>query len=123
MIIGKGETAGQPVNEGLIKLGVESKIMDSTTSDREKLFEEADIIIFATGKRITVPFSKLKKNSILIGIGLHREDGKLEGDFDEFEAKRNVLYYSPSPGGVGPLNLYYLFYNLVTAAEKSVDNK
>ena len=93
--------------------------MDSKTSDRNSLFEKADIIILATGKHIDIPYDILKKNCILIGIGLHRNDDKLVGDFDENEAKSHGLYYTPSPGGVGPLNLYYLFENLVKSAEKS----
>ncbi len=122
LIVGKGETAGHPVIEGLSKLGIKCTVMDSKTKDRDSLFEQADVIIFATGKRIEVPFPKLKKNSILIGIGLHRHDGKLEGDFNEFEANNHVLYYSPSPGGVGPLNLYFLFENLIKSAERSIHN-
>ncbi len=117
LVIGKGETAGQPVIQGLTKMKIKTSVMDSRTVDRDKLFQEADVIIFSTGKRIEVPFTKLKNNSILIGIGLHRNDGVLEGDFDENEARDNVLYYTPSPGGVGPLNLYYLFENLITAAK------
>lgn len=119
LVIGKGETAGQPVINGLRKNGIEPMIIDSKTSNPDPLFEKADIIIFATGKRIDVPYEKLKKSSILIGIGLHRNDGQLRGDFDEFEAKDHVLYYTPSPGGVGPLNLYFLFENLIKAAELS----
>ena len=123
LVVGKGETAGTPVIDGLLKLGIKCIVMDSKTDDRDKLFEKADIIVFATGKHIDVPFSKLKKNTILIGIGLHRKDGKLEGDFDENEAKSHVLYYTPSPGGVGPLNLYFLFDNLIAAAERSTKNE
>lgn len=119
LIIGKGETAGNPVIGGLSKMKIKTLVMDSKTSDRNSLFEKADIIILATGKHIDIPYDILKKNCILIGIGLHRQSGKLVGDFDEFEAKSHGLYYTPSPGGVGPLNLYYLFENLITAASKT----
>ena len=123
LVVGKGETAGNPVIKGLFRLKVKTTVMDSKTSDRNSLFVNADVIIFATGKRIQIPYERLKKNCILIGIGLHRNEGKLVGDFDENEAKSNGLYYTPSPGGVGPLNLYYLFENLITAAENSLDRK
>lgn len=118
LVIGKGETAGKPVIEGLQKLKIQPTIIDSKSILTERLYEKADIIIFAAGKRIEVPFKILKKTSILIGIGLHRSDGTLKGDFDENEAKESVLYYTPSPGGVGPLNLYYLFDNLIKSAER-----
>ncbi|MDO8270265.1 MAG: bifunctional 5,10-methylenetetrahydrofolate dehydrogenase/5,10-methenyltetrahydrofolate cyclohydrolase [Candidatus Levybacteria bacterium] len=119
LVIGKGQTAGRPVIKELQNLKIKTLVMDSKTIDRNNLFRSADIIIFATGKRMEIPYKMLKKTCILIGIGLHRFEGKLQGDFDEFEAKNSVLYYTPSPGGVGPLNLAFLFENLLTAAENS----
>ncbi len=118
LVIGRGETAGFPVIKGLDKMGIKSIVMDTKTTNRDTLFLRADVIIFATGRKVDVPFNILKKNSILIGIGLHRDDGKLEGDFNQNEASGNVLYYTPSPGGVGPLNLYFLFDNLIKACER-----
>lgn len=120
LIVGRGETAGFPIAKALSKMKITPAIMDTKTQNRDELFEQADIIIVATGKRVAIPFEKLKKTSILIGIGLHRVEGALRGDFDENEAKRSILYYTPSPGGVGPLNLYYLFDNLITACERSL---
>lgn len=117
LVVGKGETAGKPVIEGLKNQKITPMIIDSKTEDKNSLFKKADIIIFATGKRISLPVELLKKTSILIGIGLHRNGSHLRGDFDENEVKNRVLYYTPSPGGVGPLNLYYLFENLIKAAE------
>lgn len=119
VVVGKGETAGKPAIEGLKKLGIEGNVIDSKTKNPDAIFERADIIIAATGKQDLIPLKKLKKGSILIGIGLHRTDGHLEGDFDENEAEKLGLIYTPSPGGVGPLNLYYLFKNLVDAAKKN----
>lgn len=123
LIVGKGETAGHPTIAGLQKLGISPLVMDRSTTNSDQLYQEADIIIFGTGNRLTVPYDKLKKNCILIGIGLHRSEGQLQGDFDHFEAKKYGLYYTPSPGGVGPLNLYFLFDNLVEAAKTRTQNK
>lgn len=119
LVVGKGETAGNPIIKQLQKLKITPMVIDSKTKNPESLFEKADVIIFATGRRINVPFESVKKSSILIGIGLHRKEGSLRGDFNENEAKNSVLYYTPSPGGVGPLNLYYLFDNLITATERN----
>lgn len=119
LIVGKGETAGQPCINGFKKTGILTSFIDSKTMSREELFKKANIIISATGKNNLIPLNLLQKGSILIGIGLHRENGLLVGDFDEFEAEKQGLIFTPSPGGVGPLNLYYLFKNLVTAAKEN----
>ncbi len=117
VVVGKGGTAGLPVIEGLSKMGFVPNIMDSKTDNRQELFKNADIIISATGKKNVVPVEILKEKSILIGIGIHGEDGKLVGDFDQEKAKNRKIYYTPTPGGIGPINLAFLFKNLVTATK------
>lgn len=116
LILGKGETAGMPVIRELRSLGLTPIIVDSKTKNKNELLKHADIIITAVGKRV-VQKENLKSGVILIGIGIQREDGKLIGDYDENDIKDIVSFYTPTPGGVGPLNLSYLFKNLVVAAK------
>jgi methylenetetrahydrofolate dehydrogenase (NADP+)/methenyltetrahydrofolate cyclohydrolase len=118
VVVGKGGTAGTPVIEGLRKLGFEPNIIDSKTENRAELFKNSDIIISAVGKKNIIPVEILKEKSILIGVGTHGEDGRLTGDFDQEKAKEKGLIYTPTPGGVGPVNLAFLFDNLVKAASR-----
>jgi len=46
------------------------------------------------------------------------EDRKLHGDFENADAEQIASFYSPTPGGVGPVNVACLMKNLVEAAEK-----
>lgn len=117
LVVGKGETAGTPVIEGLRKIGFEPKIISSKTESRDELFKNADIIITAVGKKNIIPVEILKEKSILIGVGIHGEDGKLTGDFDQRKAFEKNLIYTPTPGGVGPVNLAFLFKNLLKASK------
>lgn len=117
VVLGKGETAGAPIAEGLKKLGADVKVIDSKTENREFLIKNADIIISAVGKRI-IQSKDLKSGVVLVGIGLFRdENGKLQGDYDEAEIKNVASFYTPTPGGIGPINLAYLFKNLIEASE------
>lgn len=122
LVIGKGETAGLPTIRGIEKLGLKPSIIDSKTEHPDKLIENADIVISATGKSDVIPTAKLKDGVKLIGIGLHRKNDRLVGDYDENEAKKKASHYTPTPGGVGPLNLAFLFKNLVKAASLRLDN-
>lgn len=117
LVVGKGGTAGTPVIEGLRKLGFDPIVIDSKTENRDKLFRSADIVISAVGKKNVIPVEILKEKSILIGVGIHGEDGKLSGDFDQEKAREKNLIYTPTPGGVGPVNLAFLFKNLVKASK------
>lgn len=120
-VLGKGETAGGPVIDGLKEMGIEPNIVDSKTKNREQIIRDSDIIISAVGKSDIFKMRELKQGVIVIGIGLHRVDGKLKPDFNEEEVSKIAKYYSPTPGGVGPLNLAYLFKNLATAVKLIID--
>jgi len=117
-VIGKGTTAGRPTINLLNRLGFSFHIIDSKTPDaeREKILKSSDIIISCVGKKI-LSKDDIKSNAFLIGVGMHVEDDKLHGDYDEDDIKDKVSFYTPTPGGVGPVNVSMLMKNLVEAAE------
>ncbi len=104
------------------KYGVEPTIVDSKTHDPASITKDADILVCAVGNRgVIVTEAMIKKDAILIGIGMSlRKDGKLHGDYDQEEIKDKAAYYTPIPGGVGPVNAAMLLFNVVKAAEKKV---
>ncbi len=119
VVIGKGQTAGRPIIDRLKEEGASINIIDSHTPGRDKLIKEADVIVSAVGKKI-LNSKQIKKGAILIGVGLYTDkNGKLKGDYDDFDIEKKVSYYSPTPGGVGPVNVACLMQNLVKAAENS----
>ena len=115
-IIGKGETAGAPAAAELKKMGVNVHVIDSKTQDPDQLIKASDVVITSVGKSRIVNATNLKKGAILIGVGTHTENGKLKGDYNEEEIEQIAATYTPTPGGVGPVNLSYLFSNLIDAA-------
>lgn len=115
-VLGKGQTAGMPIINYLRQKGIEPTIIDSKTLDPQNIIRNSDIVISAVGAENLVNPKIMKKDSILIGVGLHKNDeGKLRGDFSNEEAEDAGIYYSPTPGGVGPLNVACLMENLVNA--------
>lgn len=118
VVIGKGETAGRPIINLLQKFGVNPKVVDSKTENPDKITNSADILVSSVGKENFVTPKKLKKGVILIGVGLTKgTSGKLVGDYDEEKIKKIASFYSPTPGGVGPVNVSCLMENLVAAAK------
>ena len=117
VVIGKGETGGKPIIQILKKKGIIPIVIDSKTENKETLTKDADIIISAVGKSDIIKSNMIKKGVILISIGLHKgSDGKLHGDYDEEKIKTIASFYTPTPGGVGPVNVAMLLKNLVYAA-------
>jgi methylenetetrahydrofolate dehydrogenase (NADP+) / methenyltetrahydrofolate cyclohydrolase len=118
VVLGKGPTGGGPIIKLLGKLGVNPEIIDSKTDNPEELMKNADIIISSVGRENVIKPENIKKGVILIGVGILRgEDRKLKGDYDIDKIKEIAGYYTPTPGGVGPVNVAMLLDNLLTAAE------
>ncbi len=115
-VLGKGETAGGPIRRALLSLNAHVKLVDSKTADPDQIIRNSDIVISCVGKSGVVNSLNLKPGAILIGVGTHGEDGKLRGDYDQNEIEQIAAAFTPTPGGVGPVNLTYLFSNLVQAA-------
>ncbi len=116
VVVGKGETAGGPIIRGLRKMGIDPKIIDTRTNNRDQILRNADILISCVGKQNIVRADQIKKGVILIGVGTHGEDLGLRGDYKVEEIEDIAGAYTPTPGGVGPVNLSYLFQNLIQAA-------
>lgn len=118
IIMGRGEAGGRPVMTYFNKLNIPHKVIHSQTENRDGLLKNADIVISAVGKRGVVKKEEVKEGAILIGIGLHKENNMLKGDYIEDEIKDITSFYTPTPGGVGPVNVIMLLKNVVTAANK-----
>lgn len=120
VILGKGEAGGRPIMQYFDSLKIPYQSIDTKTQHPENIIKQADIVISAVGKPQMIKKEDLKKDVILISVGLKKIDGKLVGDYDEAEIESIASFYTPSPGGVGPVNVATLLSNLVLAAEQSV---
>lgn len=133
LIIGKGNTGGKPIEETLRKRGATTTIADSKTQlleapikndthhhgETNKMIYPGnfDMVISCAGKSNILRHSMVSKKTILIGVGLHTENGSMSPDYNQNEVRDLVAYYTPVPGGVGPVNVACLFKNLVQAAQ------
>lgn len=116
VLVGKGMTGGKPIGHILGELKINYINVNKTTINPESYFKNADVIITAVGKKI-IHRGDLKPGVVLINVGLRRENGKLKGDYDENEIKDIASYYTKTPGGIGPIDVIYLFKNLIEAAK------
>mgnify|MGYP001558079785 FL=1 len=116
VVIGRGETAGKPIAEALSKQGCKVTVVHSRTREPDDAIRSADILISCVGKSHVVTKNNLKPGALLIGVGIWRDDeGRLHGDYEEDDVKDIVAAYTPTPGGVGPVNVACLMQNLVQA--------
>lgn len=116
VIIGRGVTGGKPIGKTLSIAKINYISINSKTPEPETYCREADIIITAVGKKV-INASMLKPGVILINAGLRKEAGRLKGDYDEKEIKNIASFYTKTPGGIGPIDVIYLYKNLIDAAK------
>lgn len=116
VLIGRGPTGGEPIGRTLSVVKINYLNINSQTPDPASYLKEADIVISAVGKKV-ISKGVLKQGVILINVGLRKESGKLKGDYDESEIKDIAAFYTPTPGGVGPIDVAYLFKNLIDSVK------
>jgi methylenetetrahydrofolate dehydrogenase (NADP+)/methenyltetrahydrofolate cyclohydrolase len=116
-IIGRGETAGKPIAGYLQRFNCATSIINSQTQNRAGIIKAADVVVSCVGKPDIVKTQELKPGVILISVGIHRNAlGKLQSDYNEAEIAGIASFYTPTPGGVGPVNVACLMDNLILAA-------
>lgn len=114
VLLGRGETGGKPVGDMLSSLKINFININSKTPEPESFISAADVIISAVGKPV-ITRDMIKPGSLLISVGLQKQQGVWSGDYNENEIKDIVGAYTPTPGGVGPIDIAYLMFNLVKA--------
>lgn len=110
VIVGAGKLIGAPLMVSLEGKCADLKIIRST-SDRSPL-KTADLIISGVGKAGIIDPKELKNGAGVIDFGYSYENG-LSGDLKmDDEASLNKLsFYTPTPGGTGPILVTKLFEN------------
>ena len=122
VIIGHGKLVGLPVSIWVKHQNSIPSIVDITTDEdtKLKLYKEADIVISGIGKPHHLKPEYFKEGVILVDAGTSEQSGVLAGDFDPSCATIASIF-TPVPGGVGPLTVAHLFYNLVALAKANED--
>lgn len=108
-VIGRSQIVGRPAVAGLHILGVEAELM-SSQSDLLTLLPEFDAIISATGKPSLVQPEMIAAGSWLIDVGAPTPEFA-------FGCDQKAQWWTPVPGGVGPVTRACLLENAVRLAE------
>ena len=118
-IIGRSNIVGKPMAQCMLAKNATVTICHSRTKELKQEVKDADIIIVAAGKRNIVTEDMVKEGSVVIDVGMNRnEKGKLCGDVDFEKIKEKASYITPVPGGVGPMTIAMLMANVIKGTKK-----
>jgi len=119
VIIGRSNLNGKPMTQLLLKENCTVTITHSKTKNLKTECSRADIIIAAVGKPKLVKADWVKKDAIVIDVGINKTDSGLVGDVDFDEVSKVAKAITPVPGGVGPMTIACLLSNTVECFKKA----
>ena len=127
VVIGRSNINGKPMTQLLLRENCTVTIVHSKTKNIEAICKNADLVVAAVGIANMVKADWLKKDAVVIDVGINRIeiDGKkkLVGDVDFENVKDKVKAITPVPGGVGPMTIACLLENTLKAYNNIISKK
>ena len=122
VIIGRSNLNGKPMAQLLLKENCTVTITHSKTKNLKSECLLADIIIAAVGIPQLVKGDWVKKDSIIIDVGINKIDKGIVGDVDFDQVSKRAKALTPVPGGVGPMTIACLIKNTIDCFKRINSN-
>lgn len=117
-VVGASNIVGKPMGTLLLNANATVTTCHIYTKDLKAHTLQADIICVGAGVVNLIKEDMVKKDAIVVDIGINRLDnGKLVGDVDYENVAPKCSYITPVPGGVGPMTIAMLLKNTIKAAK------
>ncbi len=118
VVVGRSNIVGKPMSIMLLDKNATVTICHSRTKDLKKVTSQADLLVVAIGKAKFIKEDMVKENTIVIDVGMNRDEFGLCGDVDFENVSKKASYITPVPGGVGPLTIAMLLTNTLLAYKR-----
>ena len=118
VILGRSNIVGKPMIQCMLSKNATVTVCHSKTKNLKDITKNADILVSAIGRPKFVTKDMIKKDAIIIDVGINRmENSKICGDVDFENVYAKASKITPVPGGVGPMTIAMLMHNLVKATK------
>ena len=119
VVVGRSNLNGKPMTQLLLKENCTVTITHSKTKDLKEECLKGDIVIAAVGIPELVKGDWIKKDAIVIDVGINKTDKGIVGDVAFDEVSKIAKAITPVPGGVGPMTIACLLKNTVECFKRS----
>ncbi len=140
VVVGRSDIVGKPMAMMLIHESATVTVCHSKTRDLPAVCSRADILIAAMGRSAFLGDQHIKPGAVVVDVGMNRVTDRAEaeriwagdaakmaqweekgsllvGDVNPSSMANRAAFYTPVPGGVGPLTIAMLMVNTVGLAE------
>ena len=122
VIIGRSNLNGKPMTQLLLKENCTVTITHSKTKSLKDECLKGDIIVAAVGIPELVKADWVKKDAIVIDVGINKTDKGIVGDVEFKEVSKVAKALTPVPGGVGPMTIACLLKNTIDCFKRLQKN-
>jgi methylenetetrahydrofolate dehydrogenase (NADP+)/methenyltetrahydrofolate cyclohydrolase len=128
VIVGRSNIVGKPLANLLIRKEYNATVTVCHTGTKNISYHtlQADILIAAVGKAGFIKPDMVKEGAAVIDVGINRvpdssavKGYRVCGDVDPAVTEK-CAFFTPVPGGVGPMTIAMLLQNVAESAERSI---
>jgi len=118
VVVSNSQIFAIPIMQLLHREGI--RAVRIAPDDPHLSFETArgDILIVAVGQPNFIDSSLVKFGATIIDVGCNKVKKETVGDVNTKEVQEEVSYFSPVPGGVGPMTIALLLTNVLAAFDR-----
>ncbi len=120
--VGRSHLVGKPIGIMLLNRNATVTYCHSRTKNLADISRQADILVAAVGHPEFITADMVKRDAIVIDVGINSIGDRLIGDVKFDEVKEIAGYITPVPGGVGPLTRAMLLKNTLKLAGRQIKN-
>jgi methylenetetrahydrofolate dehydrogenase (NADP+) / methenyltetrahydrofolate cyclohydrolase len=111
-VIGQGTLVGSPLVKYLLDRNATIISVNKDTKNAPQLVKNADVVLSGAGVANLVNSNWLNDDALVIDAATSGTNGQIFGDVNRDEIQESI-YLCPSPAGVGPITVMYIFWNLL----------
>ncbi len=113
VVVGRSRLVGKPLALLFLQNNATVTIAHSKTTNLKEVTKRADILAVAVGIPNFITADMVKKDAVVVDIGINKVEGKLIGDVKYSEVFEIASYITPVPKGIGPMTIASLLENVL----------
>ena len=119
VIVGRSNLVGKPLALMALQKDMTVTVAHSKTKDLAEITSQADILVSATGVPFIIKAEMVKKDAIVIDVGISRLGEMICGDV-AYNVRDVASWISPVPKGVGPMTVAMLAKNTIESCKRRI---